>query len=111
MKTMMIKYETICPFCGKVHFMEVPIDRLSLWLGGMSVQEAFPDLSPDDRERLISGICPDCWGKMFGDDSDDSLPPLDADEWYDPASDVPLSDDDYNEMGFDPYAGCYTYDC
>lgn len=102
---MLVHYETICPFCGSVHFIDIPLDRLFLWQSGMKVQDAFPDLSADDRERLISGICPECWGKMFGDDSDDplpELPPFDTEEWYDtdwydPASDVPLP---YNEMEF-----------
>lgn len=30
------------------------------------VQYAFPDLSTDDREFLITGITPDEWEKMFG---------------------------------------------
>lgn len=105
---MIVHYETICPFCGTVHFIDIPLDRLCLWQSGMTAQEAFPDLSADDRERLISGICPDCWGKMFGDDSDDSLPPLNAEEWYDTDWYDP---DNYDEMGFDPYMGCYSGDC
>jgi hypothetical protein len=31
---------------------------------GMAVQDAFPDRSADDREFLITGICPECWDKM-----------------------------------------------
>jgi len=31
----------------------------------MAIQEAFPELSADDREMLISGTCPACWEKMF----------------------------------------------
>jgi hypothetical protein len=27
----------------------------------LPVQEAFPDLSDDDRERMLTGICPQCW--------------------------------------------------
>lgn len=113
---MLVHYETICPFCGAVHFIDIPLDRLFLWQSGMKVQDAFPDLSADDRERLISGICPDCWEKMFGDDSDEpDLPPLppDEEEWYDtdwyaPTTDVLLP---YDEMGFDPFMGCYSGDC
>lgn len=30
------------------------------------VQELFPELSADDRERLISGMCPTCCDAKFG---------------------------------------------
>jgi len=33
---------------------------------GTHAQVAFPDMSTDNRERLISGTCPKCWNKMFG---------------------------------------------
>lgn len=32
------------------------------------VQTAFPYLSPDDREFLISGISPETWDKEFSED-------------------------------------------
>ena len=84
---------TYCPFCGKAHEIEVnEIDYLD-WQDGELVQNAFPYLSADEREMLVSGICPKCWNESFGED-DEFL------DW------------DYNEdMGFDPYLGCYTDDC
>jgi hypothetical protein len=36
------------------------------WQDGALAQDAFPYLSADDRELLISGICPTCWEKSFG---------------------------------------------
>ena len=57
---------TECPFCGKTSEVEINADDYSDYMDGiLLVQEAFPYLSPDDRERLISGICPDCWDNMF----------------------------------------------
>jgi hypothetical protein len=35
---------------------------------GMAVLDAFPDRSADDREFLITGICPECWDKMEVED-------------------------------------------
>ncbi len=32
------------------------------------IQNAFPELTPDQREQIISGTHPKCWAKMFGDD-------------------------------------------
>lgn len=89
---------TRCPFCGKAHEIEVnEIDYLD-WEDGMLAQNAFPYLDANKREMLISGICPDCWNGMFGQEEDEEE---DLDE-----------DWGYNEdMGFDPYLGCYTDDC
>lgn len=59
-----------CPFCGKAHEIYVnDIDYLD-WQDGMLVQEAFPYLSADEREMLISGICKECWESMFGSDDE-----------------------------------------
>ena len=85
-----------CPFCGHIHEVEVnEIDYLD-WGDGMTVQEAFPYLSANEREMLISGICPTCWEKTFADEEEEEL------EDY---------EEDTCEMGFNPYMGCYDYDC
>ena len=56
---------TRCPFCGRANEVEVnDIDYLD-WQDGEFVQNAFPYLSADEREMLISGICPTCWDKTF----------------------------------------------
>ena len=56
---------TVCPICGCANFVSVnEIDYLD-WQDGELVQDAFPYLSADEREMLISGICPDCWENMF----------------------------------------------
>lgn len=93
---------TVCPFCGKGHEIEVnEMDYLD-WKDGELAQEAFPYLSAEDREMLISGICPDCWDSMFGSEEDDEE---DEDEYTGDCDDFDL------EMGFDPYEGCWTGDC
>ena len=92
-----VAIETRCPFCGKTAIVEVPTDGFIAWQGGATVQGAFPNLDADTRERLVSGICPTCWDKMF------SVPDDDEDE-------EDYDDCDY-EMGFDPYLGCFTDDC
>ena len=87
---------TRCPFCGRANEIEVnEMDYLD-WEDGKLVQNAFPYLSAEERETLISGICPKCWDETFGEDDEDEE----------------FLDWDYNEdMGFDPYLGCYTDDC
>ena len=57
---------TRCPFCGKGNFIEVNDADYDDWQDGELAQVAFPYLSADEREMLISGICPTCWDRMFG---------------------------------------------
>lgn len=79
---------TECPWCGEEHEVEVPFESYLAWQSGESIQVAMPQLSANEREMLISGVCPECWKKAFSYEEEDDL-----------------------EMGFDPYAGCYSFDC
>ena len=72
---MKINYEEVtivtrCPFCGKAQFIAVNEADYWDWQEGELAQNAFPYLSADDREALISGICRDCWEEMFGSDEE-----------------------------------------
>lgn len=65
---MKVTVETVCPFCGcvnKVTFEER--DWYDWQFNAVLIQDAFPYLTADERELLISGICPDCWNGMFGE--------------------------------------------
>ena len=54
-----------CPFCGAGHSVEVnEIDYLD-WEDGALAQDAFPYLTPTEREQLISHLCPECQHKFF----------------------------------------------
>ena len=56
-----------CVQCGVTHKVRVNLDDLEAWRNGDKLaQEAFPYLSPEKRELLISRICPDCWNSIFG---------------------------------------------
>ena len=62
---------TRCPFCGRSNEIEVnEIDYLD-WQDEKSTQDAFPYLSADEREMLISGICSTCWDEMIDDLAED----------------------------------------
>lgn len=53
---------TVCPICGKEH--STAIVKSQDWWDfnhGKHVQDAFPYLSVDDRELLITGIDAGCW--------------------------------------------------
>ena len=101
--------EVTCPFCGKVSQLTIPTEGYTAWkLHGVLVQDAFPQLSAEDRELLISGICPTCWGGYFGVFENDEYIEYDEEEEEDDDS---YENDDWSEMGFDPYLGEYSWDC
>ena len=54
---------------GQVNEMDLQItqEQLNRWYEGELVQNAFPNLSADEREFLISGITPEEWESMFGE--------------------------------------------
>lgn len=57
---------TTCPVCHAQHAMKVNADAYKAWQNReLPIQEAFPDMSVDDREILKTGICPQCWDVMF----------------------------------------------
>ena len=62
---------TACPFCGHANEIEVNEADYWDWQDGELVQNAFPYLSADEREMLISGICPTCWEKTFGGEEEE----------------------------------------
>lgn len=68
-----VPYETKC-LCGDVKVLQVFKTSLEAWENGVLVQDAFPYLDEDDRERLISGTCEACWTKLAMDDGGTDTP-------------------------------------
>lgn len=62
----MVEITVQCPFCGKEYSVEVPEEGYNKWVAGELIQRAMPDVSPEVREALISGICENCWANTFG---------------------------------------------
>lgn len=56
------------PFTGKLHFMELNVSQVQLadWESGTLAQNAFPQLSAEDREFIMTGITPTEWDDLFG---------------------------------------------
>ncbi|MCR8576445.1 hypothetical protein [Streptomyces sp. Isolate_219] len=52
------------------HFGVKPED-FRAWQNGKFVQDAFPYLTDDQRELLVSKTCGPCFDVMFGDDEGD----------------------------------------
>jgi hypothetical protein len=59
-----VRVERKCPECRKLYSITVSEDALIAWHDGMKVQRAFPDLTPSQRELLITGICSSCWDTL-----------------------------------------------
>lgn len=56
----------ICPFCNKEHIVKVKAHEWALYQYGELAQNAFPQLTPTEREQIISHLCPQCQSKVFG---------------------------------------------
>lgn len=67
----MKQVKTKCPHCNKITVLEMTDEQYDDYcLGQKYIQDIFSNWSPDKREMLITGICPDCWKKIFSDDLD-----------------------------------------
>ena len=64
---MRINIEITCPFCGADHTVDVDLAKFEAWQNGELIQNAMPDLTFTEREQLISGLCPKCQMKAFGE--------------------------------------------
>lgn len=59
--------EITCPFCGAPHYVVCSAEGFKAWQNGELIQNALPELTPTEREQLISRICPECQESIFGD--------------------------------------------
>lgn len=59
-----------CCKCGK--YIEIPISesRIKSWTGETLIQNEFPELTPAQREMILTKICDDCWNKIFPEEDD-----------------------------------------
>ena len=73
-KKMIVERQSI--ISGKMNKMDINIteEQLFNFINGRSglAQEAFPDLSLDEREFIISGIHPTEWEQLFGKEDEET---------------------------------------
>ena len=62
----------ISTFTGKENTLEIPVTQTQIdsWIGGELIQNAMPNLSPDQREFLMTGATAEEWEEMFGSDEE-----------------------------------------
>ena len=66
-----ITLKTVCPFCGKKQQLILTGDRVVAYKqgkiayeAGYHMRDAFSSFTPDEREFMMTGICPECWDNM-----------------------------------------------
>lgn len=87
--------KTTCPICHCDTYLMVDAEEYARWQAGELIQVAMPNLDVEEREMLISGICSWCWEDMFSEEEEEE-------EFF---------EDGVDEIGYNPYLGCYDYDC
>ena len=55
-------------FTGQWNSMDIPVTQAQIddWESGTLIQDAMPDVSPDGREFLKTGVTPEEWVNTFG---------------------------------------------
>lgn len=48
--------------------LPVTVPQIRAYMDGALLQDAFPNLSPDDREFIKTGITAEEWNALFNDD-------------------------------------------
>ena len=65
-----MKVTRLSPVSGVTHTMELDVTAKQIvsWEKGEMIQNVFPHLTAGEREFIKTGITPDDWNTMFGDD-------------------------------------------
>jgi hypothetical protein len=61
------------PLTGKLNEMDLPITKMQILLysrGGVLIQDAFPGLTPDQREFFKTGYTPEDWARLFPEEDE-----------------------------------------
>lgn len=54
-----------CIVCGKTGEVTVSLAGLRAWEAGAFIQDAFPTLTPGEREQILNGTHDACFESMF----------------------------------------------
>jgi len=56
-----------CIFCSQDVEVVARADGIKAWQAGQYIQDALPELTPADREFLISQVCDPCFNETFAE--------------------------------------------
>jgi len=60
-----------CPKCQTTLAVFIDSEMLYKYNQNAPIGLVLPHLSLEDRERFISGYCPECWNNLFPDEDDE----------------------------------------
>lgn len=62
-----------CSFCNAKYAIEMTMAQFNELQSPhrRHIQDIIPELAPEMRELFISGMCPNCWDKLFGFEDED----------------------------------------
>lgn len=65
-----MKITRVSPFSNKKATLELDVTarQIASWERGELIQDAMPNLTPAEREFIKTGVTPDEWDEIFGDD-------------------------------------------
>jgi hypothetical protein len=70
-----VNLDFLCPLCQTVAQVLVPgMEEYLLYRAGAYVQDVFPELTPGQRETLISGCHEACFDAQWPDEDEEDLP-------------------------------------
>lgn len=55
----------------RIKDIDVTQEQIDKWHAGAHIQNAMPNVSPEDREFIMSGITPEEWNMAFPDEDDE----------------------------------------
>ena len=66
----MFEIRRVCPQCGKRSIFSVELEKYERWAAKKeNIQDVFPELTPIERECIMTGFCSDkCWNALWGDE-------------------------------------------
>ena len=69
----MMKITRISPFSGQTNSLVVNCTEreYNRWLDGILIQIAMPNVSPEHRELILTGITPNEWNATFSNSEED----------------------------------------
>lgn len=59
-----------CQVCHQTGSVIAPEEGVKLWREGAFIQDVLPGLTEDEREQMISGLHPQCWDLLMGDEEE-----------------------------------------
>lgn len=61
-----IKATCHCVRCNKEVKVSVPVDGWTKFKAGELIQNALPNITPEIREFILTGFCPECQWELYG---------------------------------------------